>query len=247
MVQRTTSSSPTQSGAVLIIDDDVDLVDEMVGIIKRGHKMNAHAAHSSAGAIRYLDELESDGELPRVIFLDLHMEDDFSGFRVLRHVRRDSRLRRTPIIVISHSEDLNHVKEAYRFGATSFVNKPYDVRELHSVLEMVTEYWCELNIKVEPERNFETASRRRLVRTTTEGDAVEFARLPNLAGYMRKAKLSASRLARLSGVALSAVTAAARGEVIRTRDIHKILRTIVPRLSGNVDLTKEIIPGGQPN
>lgn len=245
MAQNVSLAKPTRSAAVLIVDDDIDLVDELVNIVERKNKISAFAAHSSIGAIRYLEELDVNLEIPRVIFLDLHMEDDFSGFRVLRHVRRDSRLRLTPIIVISHSDDQGHVEQAYRFGATSFVNKPYDVRALHLVLETIAEYWCELNVISDNNYEIYHSEKRRVISTTSTGDPVEHARLPNLPGYMRAAKLSVSKLSRLSGVPHQVVSAAVRGESIRTRDIHKLLRPIVPRLSGAVDLTKEIIPGNK--
>lgn len=70
-----------------------------------------------------------DHETPDIILLDLEMPN-MDGFEVLKHLSDDQALRRIPVIVVTGREDVGAIDRAYKAGATSFVVKPMNWRQL---------------------------------------------------------------------------------------------------------------------
>lgn len=67
--------------------------------------------------------------LPDIILLDLEMPN-MDGFEVLNHLAADEKLNRIPVIVVTGREDVAAIDRAYKAGATSFVVKPMNWRQL---------------------------------------------------------------------------------------------------------------------
>ena len=66
---------------------------------------------------------------PDIILLDLEMPN-MDGFDVLNHLAADEDLSRIPVIVVTGREDVAAIDRAYKAGATSFVVKPMNWRQL---------------------------------------------------------------------------------------------------------------------
>jgi CheY-like chemotaxis protein len=66
---------------------------------------------------------------PDIILLDLEMPN-MDGFEVLNHLAGDENLNRIPVIVVTGREDVAAIDRAYKAGATSFVVKPMNWRQL---------------------------------------------------------------------------------------------------------------------
>lgn len=66
---------------------------------------------------------------PDIILLDLEMPN-MDGFEVLNHLAADEDLCRIPVIVVTGREDVAAIDRAYKAGATSFVVKPMNWRQL---------------------------------------------------------------------------------------------------------------------
>jgi PAS domain S-box-containing protein len=66
---------------------------------------------------------------PDLILLDLHLPD-MSGEDVLREIRNDPMLVRTPVIVLSADATPGHVRRLVAAGARAYLTKPLDVRQL---------------------------------------------------------------------------------------------------------------------
>ena len=66
---------------------------------------------------------------PDIILLDLEMPN-MDGFEVLNHLSADEGLSRIPVIVVTGREDVAAIDRAYKAGATSFVVKPMNWRQL---------------------------------------------------------------------------------------------------------------------
>jgi CheY-like chemotaxis protein len=66
---------------------------------------------------------------PDIILLDLEMPH-VDGFEVLNHLAADEDLCRIPVIVVTGREDVAAIDRAYKAGATSFVVKPMNWRQL---------------------------------------------------------------------------------------------------------------------
>jgi twitching motility two-component system response regulator PilH len=79
----------------------------------------------------------AQAERPDLIFLDIVLPG-MSGFAVLRALRRDSRTRSTPIVMMSGNQQATEQFYVQRFGADGFVKKPFGRAEVfHAIRSLV--------------------------------------------------------------------------------------------------------------
>ena len=60
---------------------------------------------------------------PDLILLDLNLPD-MSGVEILEKIKRDGQLRRTPVIVLTTTDDEGEINRCYDLGANAYVTKP---------------------------------------------------------------------------------------------------------------------------
>jgi chemotaxis family two-component system response regulator Rcp1 len=77
-----------------------------------------------------------------LVLLDLNLPG-VKGHDVLAAVRAsgDERVRRMPVVVLSHSEVLDDVARSYDLGANSHIAKPHSLDALFEVVEALGRYW----------------------------------------------------------------------------------------------------------
>lgn len=93
-------------------------------------------------ALAYLHRAEPYGSapLPDLICLDLHLPRK-SGLQVLEELKKDPKLRLTPVIVISGSDNPGEVQQAYELHASCFVRKPDNLDEFLRFIQVCFEFW----------------------------------------------------------------------------------------------------------
>ena len=95
---------------------------------------------------RALDAL-GDGRLLDwdLILLDLNLPG-VQGHDVLAAVRGsgDERVRRMPIVILTHSEVTDDVRRSYDLGANSHIAKPHSLDGLFDVVETLGRYWLKI-------------------------------------------------------------------------------------------------------
>lgn len=94
------------------------------------------------GEGKYADRNEYP--LPALLLIDLRMQR-MHGFDVIRWVRAHPQFKDLPIVVLSASEDLREVNQAYAMGATSFMMKPVEFAEFVHISAVIPNYWMWLN------------------------------------------------------------------------------------------------------
>ena len=82
----------------------------------------------------------ADAPLPDIIFLDLHLPRK-SGLEVLAELKGSSRLKATPVVVISGSDDPREIREAYELHANCYIRKPNDLHEFLKFIAVCYEFW----------------------------------------------------------------------------------------------------------
>jgi CheY-like chemotaxis protein len=110
---------------VMIVEDDPDMI-ELLSIILRRGGYDAIPALGGKEALRVLHDRDVD-----LILLDLMMED-MSGWAVLETIKRDDRLRRVPVLIVSARHYLEDPKqtEAHADQFEGYLVKPFVVRDL---------------------------------------------------------------------------------------------------------------------
>ena len=108
---------------VLIIDDD-EFVATYIKHIFEDEENIAHICtnpdHALALAKQYM---------PQLIVIDVHMTPT-SGFGVALAIRADKNLQDTPLVFISGSDDKETGLLAFTVGATAFLRKPINAKQL---------------------------------------------------------------------------------------------------------------------
>jgi DNA-binding response OmpR family regulator len=71
-----------------------------------------------------------------VVLVDIEMPE-IDGFEIVQRVRSHEDLQNLPIVMLTSREDIASIDRAYNLGATSFVTKPVNWRELSYQLRYV--------------------------------------------------------------------------------------------------------------
>jgi CheY-like chemotaxis protein len=81
--------------------------------------------------------------IPGLFLLDLTLPVT-DGFEVLRWVRSQTQLKNLPVVVLTASDRIRDVNQAYQLGAYSFLVKSLDFLDAIALAHAITEYWLKI-------------------------------------------------------------------------------------------------------
>jgi CheY-like chemotaxis protein len=81
--------------------------------------------------------------IPGLFLLDLTLPVT-DGFEVLRWIRNQPDLKDIPVIVLTASDKIRDVNQAYRLGAHSFLVKTLDFQDAISLAQSISDYWLKV-------------------------------------------------------------------------------------------------------
>jgi len=81
--------------------------------------------------------------LPDLLLLDLKLPG-FNGLEILGWLRSHPGLSALRVIVLTSSEQMKDINDAYRLGANSFLVKPYDFTDLVSLAHVLQKFWLQM-------------------------------------------------------------------------------------------------------
>jgi len=81
--------------------------------------------------------------IPALFLLDLTLPVT-DGFEVLRWVRSRPELKDMPVIVLTASDRIRDVNQAYRLGAYSFLVKSLDFQDAVALAQSISDYWLKV-------------------------------------------------------------------------------------------------------
>ena len=135
---------------ILLVEDNPDDVELTVMALKESKITNpVVVARNGVEALDYLFGTGShagrDVSLqPVVVLLDIKLPL-LSGIDVLRRMREDDRTRRTPVVMLTSSDEREDIAATYDLGANSYVRKPVDFAEFIEAVRQLGLYWLILN------------------------------------------------------------------------------------------------------
>lgn len=108
---------------IFVVDDEQDLTDLLhYQLGKEGFKVKfSNNPYQAIGDARDFS--------PDLIILDVMMPD-LNGFQLLRMIRADNLLQKTPVIMLTAKTDLKHRIKGLEHGADDYLGKPFDSQEL---------------------------------------------------------------------------------------------------------------------
>lgn len=90
---------------------------------------------------KFLDNIYDYNNVDLII-LDINMPY-ISGLEILQQLRQNKI--NTPIIIMSTSDELSDVCNAYEYGANSYITKPVDYEVFKYKIKIMIEYWFMIN------------------------------------------------------------------------------------------------------
>ena len=133
-----------RAGRVLLVEDSEGGAQLMR--IAFGERLPGARLEIYADGERALTAL-AEGRLTEwdLVLLDLRLPG-VGGHEVLAAVRaaQDERVRRMPVVVLSHSEVVEDVTRSYDLGANSHIAKPHSLDGLFEVVETLGRYWLKV-------------------------------------------------------------------------------------------------------
>jgi phosphoserine phosphatase RsbU/P len=112
--------------ALLVVDDNEDNRYTLTRRLKREGYTNLTAASDGRQALDLLHKQSFD-----LVLLDIMMPE-VNGYEVLEHLKADSELRHTPVIMISAVDELESVIRCIELGAEDYLPKPFDATLLRA-------------------------------------------------------------------------------------------------------------------
>lgn len=156
---------PIDLRTILFAEDD----DSYAMLLKAACKnaMLTHTLHHVRDGAEAMEYLKGEGKysdrsefpIPCVVLVDLKMPK-VNGFELLHWIRQHSEFSHLPVVVLTSSDEIRDIQQAYSHGANSFLVKPPNLEDLKEMMKMLDRYWLKLNTALrQPEPKW-TASPR---------------------------------------------------------------------------------------
>lgn len=110
--------------------------------------VNLEIASDGEEAIQYLDHWDKGNPTPIVILLDLKLPK-ISGLEVLKRLKTHPKYKMLPVVILTSSNELIDIQQAYELGANSYILKAIDYDQFAYAIGLIHRYWCGLNVHPE--------------------------------------------------------------------------------------------------
>lgn len=132
--------------SILLVEDnpgDVRLVKE---IFQEGMISNClNIVRDGEEALLYLQRMGeyAHAHRPDLILLDLNLPKK-SGDQVLAEIKKDERLRKIPVIILTASKAEEDIHKAYSHYANCYLTKPIDLDQFIHVVQAIKTFWLSI-------------------------------------------------------------------------------------------------------
>jgi CheY-like chemotaxis protein len=124
------NGTATQTRSILVVDDELDTAEMLVDMMR----LSGYQVFKSSSGRQAIQMVTR--QHPDVVLLDLMMPD-LSGLDVLVYIRRDPRLQKIPVIILSARCMPADIQSGLDAGADLFLTKPVSCEDLRSAVEEV--------------------------------------------------------------------------------------------------------------
>jgi CheY-like chemotaxis protein len=128
---------------ILLVEDnpgDIRLTKE---VLKEGKiRNNLSVVMDGEEALQFLNKSGQYAEAftPDIILLDLNLPKK-DGREVLSEVKKNERLKRIPVIVLTTSDAAQDIKNMYEHHANCYITKPVDFNQFIDVIRSIENFW----------------------------------------------------------------------------------------------------------
>jgi CheY-like chemotaxis protein len=141
------SGSLQSTKIILLADDDED--DRQFFRDALREVSDAIRLEVAGNGIELIERLNRQmGSRPYLVFLDLNMPRK-NGYECLAEIRKQGKFKGLPVVVISTSIQQDAVERVYRLGASLYIVKPNDYRQLKKIIDEVLGMFAD-NVFIRP-------------------------------------------------------------------------------------------------
>ncbi len=119
---------PAKQKTIIVVEDEQDAA-EMFAEMMRVSGFRVLKAFGSSPAMSMIDK-----EVPAAVILDIMMPD-ISGLEVLRYMRREPKLAKIPVVVVSAKSMPADIRTGLEAGASVYLTKPVGYLDLKDAVE----------------------------------------------------------------------------------------------------------------
>ena len=119
-------TQPHQPVTIIMVEDDEGHARLIEKNIRRAG-VNNEIRHFSDGtsALGHLSDNRTRHGGPLLLLLDLNLPD-MAGTEILARLKQDEKLKRTPVIVLTTTDDQREIQRCYDLGCNVYITKPVD-------------------------------------------------------------------------------------------------------------------------
>jgi CheY-like chemotaxis protein len=131
---------------ILLIDDNPDHVKIVIWALEQSEVKNrVTVIEDGKKALDLLESLDSQHSTlrrkPDLILLDINLPE-LNGIDLLQRIKANSNLNSIPVVILSSSERIEDIKNAYAKGANTYISKSHIFNEVAQALNTVCVYWA---------------------------------------------------------------------------------------------------------
>jgi two-component system response regulator len=83
-------------------------------------------------------------DLPALVLLDIQLPRVL-GLDILKHIREKPQTRRLPVVILTSSNEDEHIAASYDLRVNSYIRKPVDFDQFVEAVQNLGLYWLVLN------------------------------------------------------------------------------------------------------
>lgn len=131
---------------ILLVEDNPSDVRLTVEALKEGRvSNNLHVVRDGVEAMSFLRRKGrfAKSVRPDLILLDLNLPKK-DGREVLAEIKKDSKLKLIPVIILTTSKAEQDVLKTYKLHANCYIPKPVDLERFITVVKAIEDFWLSI-------------------------------------------------------------------------------------------------------